>query len=66
MCELEAQDRLILWELQERGQPMDAILVASRTRLQVRDVLGSLSTLENHGLVFRAAPDPVHERYALT
>lgn len=66
MRALEAQDRLILRELQEQRQPMDAISVASRTRLQVRSVLDSFSALEEHGLILRAAPDPVHERYVLT
>ena len=60
---LSTQEQTVLADLRSGRPPADAIEIASRTLLQVRDVLASLSMLETRGLIVRTAPNPVHERY---
>jgi hypothetical protein len=50
--------------LKESSAPLDAIAIASQTRLQVQEVLAILDTLVERGLASKAEPEPVHERFA--
>jgi predicted Rossmann fold nucleotide-binding protein DprA/Smf involved in DNA uptake len=62
--ELSVDEQQVVDLLKSTGAPMDAIAIASQTRLQVQEVVTILNTLEERGLVSKARPEAVHERFA--
>lgn len=63
-ADLSPIERLVLDTIQASSQPVDAIDIASVTRLDVDDVLTAVMVLLDANLVARATPEPVHERFA--
>jgi predicted transcriptional regulator len=55
----------VLRLLREQAQPMDSIGISSVTRLPVEAILQAVRELTDAGLVERAEPEPVHERFAV-
>ena len=62
--DLTPTERAILDELQASGEPLDAIAIASRARLDVDAVLLGVRTLLDRHLVALTDPEPVHQRFA--
>jgi DNA-binding IclR family transcriptional regulator len=63
-AELSVKEQQVIDLLKASGEPMDAIAVASQTRLEVTEVLDIFNSLEERGLVRKAQPERVHERFA--
>ena len=62
----EIRKQLVLETLRQVGEPMDAIEVASRTLLQVHEVLEAFDTLLEEGIADKATPQVVHQRVTAT
>ncbi len=62
--ELTPDEQAVLDVVRESRVPLDAISVASQTRLGVDTVVQVLEGLAARGLLKKSTPEPVHERFA--
>lgn len=62
--ELTPDEQAVLGVVRESRVPLDAISVASQTRLGVDTAVQVLEGLAARGLLKKSTPEPVHERFA--